>query len=128
MKLTKSQRAELAEHQKMLRSDRELIHAQFLNLLEHIDVRLNFVNRAIKDHNQRLGKARTFVASVAGELRDEFEAHSEKWQESEAGQAAQAMLDEWEDADLDDVAPVTVLAPDHPHFEEGLNLTEDSSD
>ena len=49
-----------------------------------------------------VGEAEEFRDSVASRLRDEFDEKSEKWQESETGEAASAFIDEWENVSFDD--------------------------
>lgn len=125
MRLTKAQAAKLAEHQRVLRADRELLEARFIDLLAKIGAARQEFNLTVRDHNVHVAAARAFVTATAEALRDDLDSRSDRWRESEAGQAAEDMVQEWEDAALHDVEPVQVLEPDRPFYEEGLNLPED---
>lgn len=126
MRISKQQARALAEHSAALARSRSDVSAEWEWFVANIGIAEAALGRAIRRHNDAVAAARQFVAAVAEDLRDQYDGKSEKWQESEAGQAADAMVTEWEDAALEDVAPVRVLLPDPPHFEEGLNLPEES--
>lgn len=49
----------------------------------------------ISAHNKALAAAETFRQAVVTRLSDEFEEKSDKWHESEAGEAVERMLDAW---------------------------------
>lgn len=47
-----------------------------------------------------VNEAEEFRDEVATRLREEFDNRSEKWQESDAGDEASGLIDEWESADF----------------------------
>lgn len=127
MRITRAQAKVLAVHQEQLRAERDLLTAAFNALTRDITTCVDRYNAYVGIHNAHLQTVREFVTSVAAGLREAYDdGKGEAWQEGDAGQAAEAMVSEWEDADIEDVAKVDVLAPDPPLFEEGLNLPEES--
>lgn len=72
----------------------------------------------VNDYNETLSKARDFAEDIAQSRRDEWNDKSERWQESEAGQNANAFVDEWEGIELDDIEiefPEPIEEPDITH-------------
>lgn len=85
------------------------------------------LSAAITEHNGVVQEADEFVRGVAQELDDAYDDKSETWKEGDAGQAAREFIDEWLNADLDDVSRPRVLMPDEPDFGDfELNLPEAS--
>lgn len=60
------------------------------------------VNAAVDAFNAKADEARNFAAEIASTAADEINNKSDKWQEGDKGQAAQAWTDEWENVELDD--------------------------
>lgn len=60
------------------------------------------VNTAIEEYNESLGEARELRDEVTGDAEMAIAEKSEKWQESEKGQAAESWKDTWGDLELDD--------------------------
>lgn len=128
MKISKRQAAQLAEHAKTLRAQREALDDAFVELCRRLREHTDKYNAIVEAHNHSVAEARHFVGEIAETLRDEWDGKSEGWQESDRGRQAEAMVEAWECSDLNDVEPVAVLMPDRPHFEESLNLPESEED
>jgi hypothetical protein len=62
------------------------------------------IETAVNAYNEKLALFRSFVEEVAAERRNEFEEKSETWQDGDNGQAADEWINNWENADLEDVA------------------------
>lgn len=73
------------------------------DLHRRLDIAAERVSDAIVAYNDLLGDVRAFAESVAGEAQDEFSVRSEHWQESRRGEAAQAWIDAYQDADFVDL-------------------------
>lgn len=116
MKLTKSQRAELQQLKTQLTTGQSDLKVDFEQLLKELSNRLYYFNTKVMEYNEHVGRARDFAKKVLEDLHDEYDEKSERWQESEAGQAAQSMIDEWESLDLDPIEEVRLLPPDAPDF------------
>lgn len=58
---------------------------------------------ALEVYNELLDEARGFAQDVASQADQDISEKSERWQESDKGQAAQEWKGEWEDLSLDDV-------------------------
>jgi len=114
MKISRADAKELATFQQLLRDGRTRINMEFDLLINELTSALALVNAAIEAHNVRVQDAAAFVNRVADGLRDEYDEKSERWQESDAGQQALAMVEAWEEADLNNVPLVAVLEPDTP--------------
>ena len=122
MKISKHQAATLLEFRDVLAAGHELILETFDARLREVAAGLAILNALIDLHNADIARARHFVEEIAAELRDEYDQKSERWHESDAGQQAEAMIQAWENASLEDVEPVVLLLPDRPLFKEGLDL------
>lgn len=125
-RLSKKEVDRLGELRKTLRNDRELLTVSYDVRIAEMLAAVDGYNKLVAEHNERLVYARTFVTEIASRFRDDYDERSERWQESEAGQNASAFVEDWENAQLDDVEPMRLLIPDAPEFEESLNLPEES--
>ena len=74
------------------------------------------VGEALEDYNGILEKARTLASSVTEAAQAEFDAKSEKWQESDKGIQVRTWIEQWEvsldDINLDLPEPLTEIDPD----------------
>lgn len=61
------------------------------------------VEAAVTRYNEVLGEARGFVEDVASQADSDFDEKSEKWQESDKGEAASEYRDAWQNIELDDL-------------------------
>jgi hypothetical protein len=58
----------------------------------------------IDAYNEVLAEAKSFVDDVAQNWQNDFEEKSERWQEGEKGEAVAAMIEAWQNADLEEVS------------------------
>jgi len=58
----------------------------------------------IDAYNEVLAEAKSFVDDVAQNWENDFEEKSERWQEGEKGEAVRAMIEAWQNADLEEVS------------------------
>jgi hypothetical protein len=68
------------------------------------------LREAVEKYNEVISEVNGFALDIATRLQDEIDEKSEKWQESEKGEAAVAFKDEWEqidggELDADEIAP-----------------------
>jgi hypothetical protein len=74
------------------------------------------VAEALEDYNALLEKARAFANGVTEAARDEFDARSGRWQQSDKGIRVRSWIEQWEvsldDIDLDVPGPLTEIDPD----------------
>ena len=64
------------------------------------------VNLAITQYNEIVGEVETFRDGVVQQMDTFYDERSEKWQESDAGNAYQSWKDEWEGLDCSEVDEV----------------------
>jgi hypothetical protein len=88
------------------------------------------VEEALKKYNDVVEEARGFSADIASRADDEITDKSERWQESERGEAASSWKDEWENASLDEIEiefpdEIAVAGNDHADTLEGLPTEAD---
>jgi len=74
-----------------------------------------------KAYNEVIVEANDFVEEVSGEIRGYIDERTEKWQESERGQAFEEWSSAWEDA-LDEVE---IEEPEFPEIPEYIIFNED---
>lgn len=76
------------------------------------------LNTAVSEYNDQLVEVRNFVEDIASAWREKFDGKSESWQTSNKGTAAEELISEWEDFNLDDAddfdAPEAADEPDDP--------------
>lgn len=85
------------------------------------------VQAALDAYNQAVSEARYFRDDIVAEREDDYGDKSEKWQESEKGEAVRSWIDEWEGAELDDLEiefPEELDEPDAAHADTLDNLPE----
>lgn len=89
------------------------------------------INSTLITYNDILEDVREFTESVTSRLEDEFGEKSEKWQDSDKGQAAQALSEDWAAIDLEDIEPFQIDPledPDPGHRDALENLSSGSSE
>ena len=72
------------------------------------------VEAAVAAYNAALAEASEFAQEVSGRIGDDIDEKSEKWQESEKGEAAGAWRDAWDELSLDDIE---IEFPDEIEFD-----------
>src|SRR5262245_21534791 len=78
------------------------------------------VENVLAEYNKVLADARELAQDIANDADSEMMEKSEKWADSDAGQAAQAFKDEWEGLNLDDLEiefPGELVVEDPGHAE-----------
>lgn len=111
----------LAEKRAELDSALEAFNAQIAPL--SADLR-----QAIEDYNSLLFDARAFVEEFVAEMQTEFEDKTERWQDSDRGQAVAEWISDLENsADFEDVGfeepqEIELDAPDHAALLDDLQL------
>jgi hypothetical protein len=75
----------------------KLVDYRFRELLSKLEAAPEDLNEAIKNYNLLLVKARVMAEALAETFRDSYEEKSDRWQESEAGQSAEAFCSELEE-------------------------------
>ena len=73
---------------------------------------------AVSKYNEALTAARGFAEDIASRLENEIDDKSEKWQESDKGQAAASFKDDWEGVELQDDLDADEIAPGDIDFSE----------
>ena len=61
------------------------------------------IEAAVNAYNEKLKELRSFVEDVSAERRNEFDDKSESWQNGDKGQEVDEWINNWENADLEDV-------------------------
>jgi hypothetical protein len=61
------------------------------------------VDQAAAKYNEVLGEAKAFVEDIASQADSDFDEKSEKWQESDKGEAAGEYRDAWQNIELDEL-------------------------
>jgi hypothetical protein len=97
--------AELAAAEKLVR----FRFAELLSICRHAP---DDVNEAIRAYNLLLVKAGSFASTLAEDFRSAYEEKSDRWQESEAGQNAEAFCSEWESFEPAALPEIAILEPE----------------
>lgn len=84
------------------------------------------LQHALDGYNEAVEQARGFAEDIASQIDNDIEDKSEKWQESERGEAAIAWRDEWQGIDLSEIdldlpGDLEVEATDHAADLEALS-------
>jgi DNA repair exonuclease SbcCD ATPase subunit len=128
-KLTKDERADLADHLGTLQEKLQKIREAEAARLETITAEDEKVKAAIADYNGALADAKTFVEETAERLRGEYDEKSERWQEGDKGSAASEFIEQWENVDMEDIDESETIQPDEisaDHCEALEGLPEES--
>lgn len=118
-KLPKHHLSQLDQHcddLRVLSSKIDDLHDKAQEAIEQALAALAELNSAVDDYNECVDEANNSICSIASELEDYFYDHSERWQESERGQAFGAWAAEWSGFSLDEM--------DHFELVEELEETE----
>lgn len=112
MKLSKAQQRQQAEHAAQLAARAADVGAELRRLLGSLPELARPVNAAIERWNAAALAANAFAAEVADQLDGDINEKSERWQEGDAGQAAQALRDEWQEFDAPKLGEIWLLEPE----------------
>jgi len=77
-------------------------------------------NVKVDAYNAACGEARGFVDDMVSQIDSDMADKTERWQESDKGQAVEAWKGELEGVDLDDIEPLEI--PDLPDLEHATTL------
>ena len=114
IKLTKYEN----EHRDELVADLEVAASVLHEEMEEVSRLINEANEiataAYAAYNETLANAREFAQDIASRLREELDARSEKWLESDKGQAATEMVERWESDEFDDLEWEDIDPPEQP--------------
>jgi len=103
MKLTN---AELKDRDRLvdeLRTAKSNLEENVSKFNEVLTGMLDGLNGYVTEYNQVLEQLREFHDNVVSRLEEQFDSKSESWQESDRGQAASELKDEWENLELEDI-------------------------
>jgi len=70
------------------------------------------LQHAVDNYNEILTQLAEFRDSLLERLQGEFDEKSEKWQESDKGSAVGAMIDEWENLNLEEIDQDVLILED----------------
>ena len=101
-KISKQQLAERDALAAGLRKKAEALNVAISAFNQAIKPASQAVHEALEDYNEILEKARTLASSVTEAAQEEFDAKSEKWQDSDKGVQVRSWIEQWE-VSLDDV-------------------------
>lgn len=101
-KITKAQIAERDALVTDIRAKADALEAAITAYNDGIEKLATALSEAAEEYNGALADVQDFVSGVAEDGRAEFEEKSERWQEGEKGQYADAWLQQWESLELED--------------------------
>jgi hypothetical protein len=110
-KLTKEQVARKRELVDKLSGAGQELQAAIIAYNEKCEAEFSSVREAIDDYQTVVDEARSFAEEIAGDIAGYMDEKSEKWLESDRGQAFEQWKSEWEnidiyDVDLDEPTPI----------------------
>lgn len=115
----KASKQELAECEALaadLRSKAALLNKAIAAFNQAIEPLSRAVSEAMDDYNETLETARTLTGRVAETAREQFDAKSARWQESDKGIQVRIWIEQWEmsldDVDLELPEPLGEIDPD----------------
>lgn len=97
-------------------------------LRAELEAQRAITNEALEAYRKLLAQADLLASEIAEDLRERWDARTERWQESDAGQEAASFVEEWEefanrDAEEEDDGPI-VEDIDQSAFEELPTMDE----
>jgi hypothetical protein len=120
----KASREQLAKRDALaadLRVKAEALNLAIAAFNKGIEPLVEMVVEAQADYNETLEGARALASNIAEAAQQEFDAKSEKWQESEKGVQVRSWIEQWEmsldDVDLDLPEPLEEIDADEHAFE-----------
>ena len=120
-RLSKQQLAERDALAADIREKTKVLNAAIAAFNQAIEPLSRTVIEAQDDYNAILEKARALASGVTEAARDEFDARSERWQESNPGIKVRSWIEQWElsldDIDLEVPEPLTEVDPEEHALE-----------
>ena len=114
IKLTKSENGRRDELVAELEVAGSALHAAMKEAFNLVNEANEIAAAAYAEYNETLANAREFAQDIASRLREELDARSEKWLESDKGQAATEMVERWESDEFDDLEWEDIDPPEQP--------------
>ena len=115
-KLRKDQLAERDALAADLREKAAALNIAIVAFNQAIEPVSQAVGEALEGYNGILEKARALASSITEPAQEQFDAKSEKWQESDKGIEVRSWIEQWElsldDVDLELPEPLTEIDPD----------------
>jgi hypothetical protein len=115
-KLSKAQSAERDALAADLRKKADALNIAIVAFNQAIEPVSQAVGEALEGYNGILEKARDLASSITERAQEQFDAKSEKWQESDKGIEVRCWIEQWEmsfdDVDLELPEPLTEIDPD----------------
>ena len=115
-KLRKDQLAERDALAADLREKAAALNIAIVAFNQAIEPVSQAVGEALEGYNAILEKARALASSITEPAQEQFDAKSEKWQESDKGIEVRSWIEQWElsldDVDLELPEPLTEIDPD----------------
>ena len=115
-KLSKRQSTERGVLATDLREKATRLNAAIAAFNQAIEPLTRPVIEALEDYNETLAKARALAGGITETAHDEFDAKSERWQQSDKGVNVRNWIEQWEvsldDIDLDLPEPLTEIDPE----------------
>lgn len=103
-KLTKEEMKQYDTLLGELRAQWELVDAAVQGYNGAIEAAKVDVETVVAAYNELIVQAQDFADQVTVRLEDEYDEKSVKWQESDPGQAASSMKDDWQSLQMDAIA------------------------
>jgi cell division septum initiation protein DivIVA len=120
-KLSRQQLAERDALAADIREKTKALNAAIAAFNQAIEPLSRAVVEAQDDYNAILEKARALASGVTEAAHDEFDARTERWQESNTGIKVRNWIEQWEvtldDVDLDVPEPLAEIDPEEHAFE-----------
>lgn len=112
MKLTKQEQKEHADLFKELTAANAKVADAFEALLDSLRSAPEALNGELTTRNKIVTRINEFVTNVHDRLEGEFDDKSERWQEGEAGQAAQGLIEAWGNVEMAEAEEVEIVEPE----------------
>ena len=90
------------------------------------DQAITLLNQSIETYNEALADAALFRDEVVGDMDDYMGERSEKWEESDSGQAYTSWKDEWEGLDLEPIDQIDMIDFNDPSHADELDGLADA--
>lgn len=100
-RLSKNDIAKKVRLQKELEKARDKLEAVLNDLADQWDDLFAPIEEAVAAYNEVLATCREFTEDVHASMRDYFDSKSERWQESNVGEAYTDWMEQWEVSGID---------------------------
>jgi chromosome segregation ATPase len=115
-KTTKNQLARRDTLAAELRSKAKVLNTAIADFNRQLEPIARAVAEAQTHYNETMESARTLASEISGPAQEQFDAKSEKWQDSDAGVHIRTWIEQWEmsldDVELDVPEPLEEIDPE----------------